>query len=90
MAADPERAAALYARARTAFVEPCGQGDLARCIALEAAKPIRTARAEAQRAVSTLQFSAVAARTLAGASPEGATTRRAPPTSRATSSAPRG
>ena len=40
--------------------------DFARCIALEAAKPIRTARAEAQRAVSTLQFSAAAARTLAG------------------------
>jgi acyl-CoA reductase-like NAD-dependent aldehyde dehydrogenase len=40
--------------------------EFARCIALEAAKPIRTARAEAQRAVSTLQFSAAAARTLAG------------------------
>ena len=40
--------------------------DFARCIALEAAKPIRTARAEAQRAVSTLQFSAAAARTLSG------------------------
>jgi hypothetical protein len=42
------------------------QEDFARCVALEAAKPIRTARAEAQRAVSTLQFSAAAARTLAG------------------------
>ncbi len=42
------------------------QEDFARCIALEAAKPIRTARAEAQRAVSTLQFSAAVARTLAG------------------------
>ncbi|MGD9957133.1 MAG: aldehyde dehydrogenase family protein [Candidatus Nanopelagicales bacterium] len=40
--------------------------EFARCIALEAAKPIRTARAEAQRAVSTLQFSAAVARTLAG------------------------
>jgi acyl-CoA reductase-like NAD-dependent aldehyde dehydrogenase len=40
--------------------------QFARCIAFEAAKPIRTARAEAQRAVSTLQFSAAAARTLAG------------------------
>ena len=40
--------------------------DFARCIALEAAKPIRTARIEAQRAVSTLQFSAAAARQLAG------------------------
>ena len=42
------------------------QEEFARCIALEAAKPIRTARAEAQRAVSTLQFSAAVARTLAG------------------------
>jgi acyl-CoA reductase-like NAD-dependent aldehyde dehydrogenase len=40
--------------------------DFARCIAQEAAKPIRTARAEAQRAVSTLQFSAAVARSLAG------------------------
>jgi len=40
--------------------------EFARCIALEAAKPIRTARGEAQRAVSTLQFSAAVARTLAG------------------------
>jgi acyl-CoA reductase-like NAD-dependent aldehyde dehydrogenase len=42
------------------------QEDFARCIALEAAKPIRTARGEAQRAVSTLQFSAAVARSLAG------------------------
>ncbi len=42
------------------------QEDFARCIAFEAAKPIRTARAEAQRAVSTLQFSAGVARSLAG------------------------
>ena len=42
------------------------QEQFARCIAFEAAKPIRTARAEVQRAVSTLQFSAAAARTLAG------------------------
>jgi acyl-CoA reductase-like NAD-dependent aldehyde dehydrogenase len=40
--------------------------DMARCIALEAAKPIRTARAEVDRAVSTFQFSAATARTLAG------------------------
>ena len=38
----------------------------ARCIALEAAKPIRSARTEVQRAVSTLQFSAAVARQLAG------------------------
>ncbi|MEO5842141.1 MAG: aldehyde dehydrogenase family protein [Acidimicrobiales bacterium] len=40
--------------------------EFARTIALESAKPIRTARVEAQRAVSTLTFSAVEARTLAG------------------------
>jgi acyl-CoA reductase-like NAD-dependent aldehyde dehydrogenase len=40
--------------------------DLARIIAVEAAKPIKTARVEAQRAVSTFTFAAVAARTLAG------------------------
>jgi len=40
--------------------------DFARTIALESAKPIRTARVEAQRAVSTLTYSAVEARTLAG------------------------
>lgn len=38
----------------------------ARCIALEAAKPITTARGEVARAVSTLQFSAAVARTLTG------------------------
>jgi acyl-CoA reductase-like NAD-dependent aldehyde dehydrogenase len=40
--------------------------EFARLIASEAAKPIRTARTEAQRAVSTFTFAAVAARTLAG------------------------
>ena len=40
--------------------------EFARTIALESAKPIRTARVEAQRAVSTLTFSAIEARTLAG------------------------
>lgn len=40
--------------------------EFARTIALEAAKPIRTARVEAQRAVSTFTFAALAARTLAG------------------------
>jgi acyl-CoA reductase-like NAD-dependent aldehyde dehydrogenase len=62
--------------------------EFARAIALEAAKPIRTARIEAQRAVSTFTFAAVAARTLTGdvvpmdASPAGegkfAFTRRVP------------
>jgi acyl-CoA reductase-like NAD-dependent aldehyde dehydrogenase len=40
--------------------------EFARYIAEEAAKPIKTARVEAQRAVSTFTFAAVAARTLAG------------------------
>ena len=40
--------------------------EFARMIAAEAAKPIKTARIEAKRAVSTFTFSAVAARTLAG------------------------
>ncbi len=42
------------------------EDELAETIAMEAAKPIKTARIEAQRCVSTFQFAAVAARTLAG------------------------
>ena len=40
--------------------------QFAKAIAWEAAKPIKTARVEVDRAVSTLQFSAAVARTLAG------------------------
>ena len=40
--------------------------DFARTIAAEAAKPLRTARAEADRAVSTFTFAAVEARSLVG------------------------
>jgi len=40
--------------------------DFAQVIASEAAKPIKTARVEATRAVSTFQFSAAVARTLTG------------------------
>ena len=40
--------------------------EFAQIIAAEAAKPIKTARVEAERAVGTLQFSAAEARTLAG------------------------
>src|SRR5437773_287571 len=40
--------------------------DFARTIAAEAAKPIKTARVEAQRAVSTFTFAATEARTLSG------------------------
>jgi acyl-CoA reductase-like NAD-dependent aldehyde dehydrogenase len=42
------------------------EDDLTMTIAAEAGKPVKTARVEAQRCVSTLQFSAVAARTLTG------------------------
>ena len=42
------------------------QDDFARTIAVEAAKPLKTARVEAARAVSTFQFSAAVARTLTG------------------------
>ena len=42
------------------------EDDLTMTIAAEAGKPVKTARAEAQRCVSTMQFSAVAARTLTG------------------------
>ncbi len=42
------------------------EDEFARTIAAEAAKPIRTARAEAQRAVGTFQFAAAEARTFAG------------------------
>ncbi len=52
-----DRAAVALAADREAF---------ARTIAYEAAKPIKTARVEVDRAVSTLQFSAAVARTLAG------------------------
>ena len=40
--------------------------DFARTIAAEAAKPLKAARVEARRAVSTVTFAAVAARTLSG------------------------
>jgi acyl-CoA reductase-like NAD-dependent aldehyde dehydrogenase len=42
------------------------EDDLTMTIAAEAGKPVKTARVEAQRCVGTLQFSAVAARTLTG------------------------
>src|SRR5437763_9622331 len=42
------------------------EDDLTMTIAAEAGKPVKTARVEAQRCVSTLTFSAVAARTPTG------------------------
>jgi acyl-CoA reductase-like NAD-dependent aldehyde dehydrogenase len=52
-----DRAAARLAARRDEFAE---------IVAREAAKPIKTARVEAERAVGTFQFSAAEARTLAG------------------------
>jgi acyl-CoA reductase-like NAD-dependent aldehyde dehydrogenase len=51
---------------RAAQLLPERTEELARLIAQEAAKPIKTARIEAQRCASTFTFAAVAARTLAG------------------------
>jgi acyl-CoA reductase-like NAD-dependent aldehyde dehydrogenase len=58
-----ERAAILD---RAAILLAERQEDFARTIAQEAAKPIRTARIEAGRAVDTFRFSAVEARSLTG------------------------
>ena len=59
-----KRAEILDTAARAA--RRTGRGVRGASIAGEAAKPIKTARVEAQRAVSTFTFAAVAARTLAG------------------------
>jgi acyl-CoA reductase-like NAD-dependent aldehyde dehydrogenase len=58
-----ERAAMLD---RAAELVAEREDDLTMTIAAEAGKPVKTARVEAQRCVSTLTFSAVAARTLTG------------------------
>jgi acyl-CoA reductase-like NAD-dependent aldehyde dehydrogenase len=67
LASDPlpqwERAAVLD---RAAALVRAAEDRLAGTIAAEAAKPIKTARVEAQRTVSTLTFAAVEARKLAG------------------------
>ena len=65
--ADPLAAharAAVLDRAAALLAER--QEDFARIIAAEAAKPLKTARVEAARAVDTFRFSAAEARTLAG------------------------
>ena len=56
--------AALLDRAAELVAER--EDDLTMTIAAEAGKPVKTARVEAQRCVSTLDFAAVAARTLTG------------------------
>jgi acyl-CoA reductase-like NAD-dependent aldehyde dehydrogenase len=56
--------AAILDRAAVALADR--KEEFARSIATEAAKPIKTARIEAERAVDTFRFSAAVARTLAG------------------------
>ena len=58
-----QRAAVLDAAARLLAER---RDEFAEIIAREAAKPIKTARVEAERAVGTFQFAAAEARTLAG------------------------
>lgn len=58
------RRAAILDRAAIVLSER--REEFARLVAAEAAKPLRTARVEVDRAVGTFQFSAAEARTLAG------------------------
>jgi acyl-CoA reductase-like NAD-dependent aldehyde dehydrogenase len=60
----PWRRAAVLDRAAAVLAERTE--EFARTVALEAAKPIRTARLEVERAVGTFRFAAAEARTLAG------------------------
>ena len=60
----PWRRAEILDRACDAIAER--RDELARLIALEAAKPIQTARIEVDRAVSTFRFASAEARTLSG------------------------
>jgi acyl-CoA reductase-like NAD-dependent aldehyde dehydrogenase len=63
---EPWQRAAVLDRAVTLLSEPERSEALARTIAAEAAKPLKTARVEAQRAIGTFTFAAVEARRLAG------------------------
>jgi acyl-CoA reductase-like NAD-dependent aldehyde dehydrogenase len=71
-AADAFAKGEFPAHERAAFLDRAAElvgereDDLTMTIAAEAGKPVKTARVEAQRCVGTLQFSAVAARTLTG------------------------
>ena len=60
------RRAAILDRAAELLAEPDRQEAFARMVAQEAAKPIKTARVEASRAVDTFRFAAATARTLTG------------------------
>lgn len=63
---EPWQRAAVLDRAVSLLSDPERSEGLARTIAAEAAKPLKTARVEAQRAVGTFTFAAVEARRLAG------------------------
>jgi acyl-CoA reductase-like NAD-dependent aldehyde dehydrogenase len=71
-AAEAFLAGGFPAYERAAFLDRAAElvrqreDDLTMAIAAEAGKPVKTARVEAQRCVSTMQFAAVAARTLTG------------------------
>ena len=80
-----ERAAILD---RAAILLAERQEDFARTIAQEAAKPIRTARIEAGRAVDTFRFSAVEARRLSTPAPLHARPGAAATTSSASAASP--
>src|SRR5207253_2850589 len=58
--------AEILDRAAARLATPEVNEEFARSIASEAAKPIKTARIEAARAVDTFRFAAAAARTLTG------------------------
>ena len=60
------RRAAVLDRAAELLSQPDRQESFARLIAEEAAKPVKTARVEAARAVDTFRFAAATARTLTG------------------------
>lgn len=60
------RRATVLDRAAELLSEPERQERFARLVAEEAAKPLKTARVEAARAVDTFRFSAATARTLTG------------------------
>ncbi|MCB0958526.1 MAG: aldehyde dehydrogenase family protein [Acidimicrobiales bacterium] len=58
--------ASVLDRAAEALAEPDRQERFARLLAEEAAKPLKTARVEASRAVDTFRFAAATARSLTG------------------------
>ncbi len=63
---EPWQRAEILDRAVARLSDPDRTEQLARTIAAEAAKPLKTARVEAQRAIGTFTFAAVEARRLGG------------------------